>query len=147
MDECGLSDMGFSGPKFTWCNRQDAQSNVRVRLDRAVCNAEFATRFADCHVENVITTSSEHYALVIDFVTSASRVEQCHIQRPFRYEVAWRRVRGLSCDCRGGLGRSSKWAESTAVHLVFYGSDGWFPPNLESGGFWISSKIDSTLGE
>jgi hypothetical protein len=92
MDACSLSDMGFSGSKFIWCNRQDAQSNVRVHLDRAVCNADFATRFADCHVENVITTSSDHSALVIDFVANASRYEQCQVQRPFQYEAAWRRA-------------------------------------------------------
>ncbi|KAM0844124.1 hypothetical protein ACQ4PT_057265 [Festuca glaucescens] len=67
MDDCSLSDLDFSGPKFTWCNRQDAQSNVRVRLDRAMCNTRFATWFADCFVENVITTSSDHYAIALCF--------------------------------------------------------------------------------
>ena len=67
MEDCGLVDMGYSGPKFIWMNRQDAQCNVRVRLDRAVSNLAFADRFTDCHVENIITTTSEHYTIVVKF--------------------------------------------------------------------------------
>ena len=38
LDDCGLVDLGFSGPKFTWNNRQSADAHVKVRLDRAVAN-------------------------------------------------------------------------------------------------------------
>ena len=41
LDECGLVDMGFTGPKYTWNNRQLGDDLVRVRLDRAVANGEF----------------------------------------------------------------------------------------------------------
>jgi hypothetical protein len=50
LDECNLVDLGFSGPKYTWSNRQDAQCNIRVRLDRAVANGAFLNLFADCSV-------------------------------------------------------------------------------------------------
>jgi hypothetical protein len=35
LQDCGLMDLGFEGPKFTWSNRQDADTHVIVRLDRA----------------------------------------------------------------------------------------------------------------
>ncbi|KAM0821227.1 hypothetical protein ACQ4PT_009451 [Festuca glaucescens] len=92
MEECGLSDMGFSGPKFTWCNRQDAQSNVRVRLDRAMCNSLFTTRFANCFVENVITTSSDHYAVALAFEKQTGLPHCMPVQVPFRYEAMWCRA-------------------------------------------------------
>jgi hypothetical protein len=41
LDDCALSDMGFSGPMFTWTNKQNNDRNVRVRLDWAVANGSF----------------------------------------------------------------------------------------------------------
>ena len=33
LDACGLTDMGFSGPMFTWTNKQEGDDLVHVRLD------------------------------------------------------------------------------------------------------------------
>jgi hypothetical protein len=30
LEDCELVDLGFTGPKYTWTNKQDANSNVRV---------------------------------------------------------------------------------------------------------------------
>jgi endonuclease/exonuclease/phosphatase family metal-dependent hydrolase len=63
--DCGLVDLGFCVPKYTWSNRQDPHRHVKARLDRAVANVEFSNLYEDCLVENVITTSSDHYAIHI----------------------------------------------------------------------------------
>jgi hypothetical protein len=55
--------MEFSGPKFTWTNKQDAQSNVRVKLDRAIANQEFVMKFEDANVE----ISSQHHQITMLF--------------------------------------------------------------------------------
>jgi uncharacterized protein (DUF2249 family) len=57
LDDCGLVDLGYTGPMFTWSNRQQGDALVRVRLDRAVENGDFTTVFDDCVVENIITTT------------------------------------------------------------------------------------------
>jgi hypothetical protein len=91
LDDCGLSNLGYSGPKFTWTNKQEMDSNIRVRLDRVVANGAFTQLFDDCCVENVITTMSDHYALAI----SIGRFDQPEVKRPvqvgFKYEAAWLR--------------------------------------------------------
>ena len=38
--ECGLDDMGFIGDPFTW-----RRSEIRERLDRAVCNVQWAHKY------------------------------------------------------------------------------------------------------
>jgi hypothetical protein len=91
LDACNLFDLGFSGPKFTWSNRQDAQCNIRVRLDRAVANGAFSQMFGDCTVENIITTTSDHYAILISLQKCKSHFH-LPMQQGFRYEAAWRRA-------------------------------------------------------
>jgi hypothetical protein len=92
LQDCGLSDLGFEGPKYTWSNRQNADSNVRVRLDRAVANGEFCRLFEDVSVDNIITTSSDHYAILISLVRDPRRGVQQPVTHSFRYEAMWRRA-------------------------------------------------------
>jgi hypothetical protein len=45
LQDCELTDLGFEGPNFIWCNRQDRDTHVKVRLDRAVANGDFSRIF------------------------------------------------------------------------------------------------------
>jgi hypothetical protein len=92
LDDCSLVDLGFIGPKFTWSNKQDGDRNVRVRLDRAVVNAAFSQLFDDCRVENVITTTSDHYALAVSFANFCEEQVNRPIAVGFRYEAAWQQA-------------------------------------------------------
>ena len=38
LDVCGLKDLGFSGPRYTWTNRRDPPHTILERLDRCVSN-------------------------------------------------------------------------------------------------------------
>jgi hypothetical protein len=89
LQDCGLMDLGFVGPKYTWCNRQDASSHVKVRLDRAVANGDFSNRFDACTVENIITMSSDHYAILLTMVVDPRRGVQQPVSSSFRYEAMW----------------------------------------------------------
>lgn len=91
LENCGLLDLGFSGPKFTWNNRQGI-NNVRVRLDRAVANGQFLQLFDDCHVDNIITFSSDHYAILISIGRGGDTKDYRPVTQNFRYEAMWARV-------------------------------------------------------
>ena len=46
MDNCGLMDLGFHGPRFTWTNKSLCwQTTIKECLDRGLGNAEWATLF------------------------------------------------------------------------------------------------------
>jgi hypothetical protein len=92
LDTCGLNDLGFSGPKFTWSNRQRAEDHVKVRLDRAVANEAFSNYFDDCQVENVITTTSDHLAIYITLAKLSDNVKHAPVSHGFRFEAAWLRA-------------------------------------------------------
>ena len=38
LEECRLSDLGFFGPKFAWCNLKEKNELVRERLDRGMAS-------------------------------------------------------------------------------------------------------------
>ena len=66
--DCELMDLGFSSPKFTWCNRQDPQFHVKVHLDRDVVNGNFINIHDDYDVEHLTMTSLDHYVVLIFYL-------------------------------------------------------------------------------
>jgi hypothetical protein len=92
LDDYGLADLGFTGPKFTWNNRQSAEDHVKVRLDRAVANACFLALFDDCSVENLVTTTSDRLAILITLSKINVLQHRAPIQAGFRFEAAWLRA-------------------------------------------------------
>jgi len=45
LTDCRLMDMGYIGPKFTWCNGRQGSEFTKERLDRAVSNGEWGALF------------------------------------------------------------------------------------------------------
>jgi hypothetical protein len=43
--QCGLFDLGFSGPAYTWTNKRFSSKPVFQRLDRCLANAEWCGVF------------------------------------------------------------------------------------------------------
>jgi hypothetical protein len=83
LNDCGLVDMGFSGPKFTWTNRQEGGGNVKVRLDIAVANSEFLQISDGSVVENIITTSSDHLAILVTLMKGTNLPKAHLVHQPF----------------------------------------------------------------
>jgi hypothetical protein len=45
LTDCRLMDMGYVGPKFTWCNGRQGSEFTKERLDTAVSNGEWGALF------------------------------------------------------------------------------------------------------
>ncbi|KAK0599131.1 hypothetical protein LWI29_002648 [Acer saccharum] len=86
LDFCGLRDLGFSGPKFTWSNRRVRAQSVIERLDRCVCNTEWQQRFPCASINHLDFWKSDHRPIVLDIVDS---VVSCKGVRRFHYELCW----------------------------------------------------------
>jgi endonuclease/exonuclease/phosphatase family metal-dependent hydrolase len=56
VEECLFQDLGWSGTAYTWDNRQNGDSNVKARLDRAFANAEFLSHFEHTRVRHIVST-------------------------------------------------------------------------------------------
>lgn len=89
VEVCGFADLGYIGLPYTWDNRQQGRSNVKVRLDRGLANAKFLNLFQSVKVWHVQTTQSDHCCLVVEGLKGSN--SRNHKRRAFQYENMWRR--------------------------------------------------------
>ncbi|KAJ8428423.1 hypothetical protein Cgig2_003125 [Carnegiea gigantea] len=61
----GLTDLGFSGPQYTWMRGNSVSTLKRARLDKALCNAEWRGRFQEGTVQHLMQSQSDHLSLLI----------------------------------------------------------------------------------
>jgi ribonuclease HI len=86
LEACGLTDLGFIGPKFTWSNCQEGIGLIKERLDRGVCNIAWRTMFPDSQINVGAAISSDHAPLVLRLLGSQGQAKK----RPrFFYDSCW----------------------------------------------------------
>ena len=86
IENTGLIDLGFSGPKFTWARGLSPNTRKEARLDRALCNSEWQVRFQDGTVQHLLQACSDHSPLLI---ATGSRTHTTLPGKPFRFQAAW----------------------------------------------------------
>ncbi|KAL9670653.1 hypothetical protein QQ045_008209 [Rhodiola kirilowii] len=85
LEECELSDLGFSGYPFTFSNRREGEAEVRASIDRAVATVEWRRAFSRASVRHVQLHVSDHQLIVLD-------TENRYVLRKkkmFRFEAMW----------------------------------------------------------
>ncbi|XP_057730133.1 uncharacterized protein LOC130945432 [Arachis stenosperma] len=86
VEKCGLIDLGFIGSKFTWKGpKWEGLDRVFKRLDRALSNASWRTRFQEAKVEVLSRSHSDHHPILV----TADPLPQFRRERPFKYEAMW----------------------------------------------------------
>ena len=80
-DEHKIFYLKFKGPRFTW-----ARGLLFKRLDRALCNSDWLTKFADNSVLHLPKVASDHRSVLVCFEKVVSRYRR---SRPFRFLAPW----------------------------------------------------------
>src|SRR5207244_88176 len=63
-------------------------ANVKARLDRALANAEFLTRFEHSRVRHIVSTESDHCFVLVE-LREESTEQSYRGGKQFRYENMW----------------------------------------------------------
>lgn len=83
---CGLSDLGFSGPAYTWTNNRFSSNPLFERLDRCLVNSEWCDAYPVSNVYNMplIYTLRDHAPILLSTDGLVRR-----IKRSFKFENWW----------------------------------------------------------
>ena len=57
--------MGYSGPNYTWCNQQEGENRVYLRLDRALATMDWLDHFQNIKVQHLVDTTFDHYPILL----------------------------------------------------------------------------------
>ena len=85
MDNCGLMDLGFQGPRFTWTNKNPIwQHNVKERLDRGLGNAKWKLLFPAAEISHLPHVKFDHCPILLNTNPSEQKAP-----KPFWFEQMW----------------------------------------------------------
>jgi len=87
LEDCELSDLGFSGPRYTWCNNRRDDNFILERLDRAIANMEWCSRFNFVRVQVLEAICSDHNPILILFKDEPYEIRPS--RRAFKFEAKW----------------------------------------------------------
>ncbi|KAJ1296721.1 hypothetical protein BS78_01G324100 [Paspalum vaginatum] len=82
--QCGLFDLGFNGPAYTWSNKRFASNPTFERLDRCLVNTEWCKFFSNTDVFHLPIMHSDHAPILTKLFSSTQ-----HSPKPFRFENWW----------------------------------------------------------
>ncbi|KAL0444077.1 UNVERIFIED_CONTAM: hypothetical protein Slati_2130400 [Sesamum latifolium] len=83
-----LTDLGFQGMKYTWCNRRQNPNTVWARLDRACGNTRCVSKWPNMCVEHRGVSYSNHALLVISWNLDRE-MSGCKRKQHFQFEAKW----------------------------------------------------------
>ncbi|KAL5538246.1 hypothetical protein UlMin_044727 [Ulmus minor] len=83
IEYCNLADLGFWGPKFTWCRGNYNSNFIQERLDRMLGNSGWSDMFPNSIVHHLGLWGSDHRPLLIEVLKEgnldevANKLQQC----------------------------------------------------------------------
>ncbi|OIT21155.1 putative ribonuclease h protein [Nicotiana attenuata] len=67
MDDCGMTDLGYTWNPFTWCNGSRGRRRISTRLDRVLINEDWAKKFQINRVDHHAKSGSDHSLITFKF--------------------------------------------------------------------------------
>ncbi|KAL9658997.1 hypothetical protein QQ045_028256 [Rhodiola kirilowii] len=85
IEDCGLSDIGFTGYPYTFSNHREGEFEVQARLDRVLADDSWRRNFPRAAVSHIHLHVSDHQLLVLD----TDKICQVSRKKLFRFEAMW----------------------------------------------------------
>ena len=85
IDECGFMDLGYVGPKFTWCRHFENDTSIWERLDRGLATNDWFLKFPGSKVQHLQCDSLDHCPLLVVLAP----LDISSRKKPFLFENMW----------------------------------------------------------
>lgn len=66
LDKCGMIDLGFTGPRFTWTNWRDVNVLIQERIDRFFINPSWCLLYPEARVSHLTRCHSDHFPILLE---------------------------------------------------------------------------------
>ncbi|XP_049348975.1 uncharacterized protein LOC125813529 [Solanum verrucosum] len=80
----GLTDLGYTGLPYTWCNQRDAEARVWKRLNKSMVNDKWLENLPQTTIENLSSVGSDHSPLLMEMI----QTNQSHTKY-FKFLHCW----------------------------------------------------------
>ncbi|XP_060178025.1 uncharacterized protein LOC132607961 [Lycium barbarum] len=100
IQNCGISDLGFSGSKFTWWNGQSGDDCIFKRLDRCMGNQLLQAKYSSVGINHLMRSGSDHAPMLISYTG-----DNKSIKKPFKFLNFW-----VKNEVKAAL---SQWSKAT----------------------------------
>lgn len=85
LDTCGMLDLGFHGPKFTWTNRREFGTFIQERIDRGFVNVAWRMLYLEAQIHHLTKIHSDHNPILL----SLEKDQDINLPRPFWFQPMW----------------------------------------------------------
>ena len=85
LNNCGMLDLGFHGPRFTWSNLRDVVSLIQERIDRCFANVAWRNVYPEASVHHLTRINSDHWPVLLCLDTPP----RLPLVRPFIFQPVW----------------------------------------------------------
>lgn len=85
INHCGLIDLGYSGPAYTWFNQRQTQFLIREKLNRAFADSRWRQKFPEANITHLPTINSDHNPILLNL----EKAEKFRKRRSFKFETMW----------------------------------------------------------
>ncbi|XP_075652642.1 uncharacterized protein LOC142623107 [Castanea sativa] len=124
IDTCGLRDIGFIGPKYTWLYQRSG--GVRERLDRALGTTDWLALFPEAKLYHLSTSISDHSALSLYLIPKKKKSKG---RKMFIFESIWlkdnRCEENVKTAWEDGVLSGSNWVLGTCFEHCKSSLDAW----------------------
>ena len=85
LDNCGMIDIGFFGPHFTWTNKREIQALIQERIDGFFVNASWCLLYPSTKVVHLTICHLDHCSVMPEMLPRG----QIGRKRFFKFQTCW----------------------------------------------------------